>query len=135
MLPKRVAVLFENRQRAETTGEYCLRALRKLCQAEHFLPDRPRPRDGFDLYLRIDDGLEYQLPAGLRPSAWWAIDTHLDFDRCLAQARARDLSLGAQRDGADQLRRAGVATATWLPMAGDRAVHRPHDAAKWLAVS
>ena len=33
---------------------------------------------GFDLYLNIDDGLRYQVPAELRPSACWAIDTHLD---------------------------------------------------------
>jgi hypothetical protein len=25
----------------------------------------------------VDDGLDYRLPADLRPSAWWVIDTHL----------------------------------------------------------
>jgi hypothetical protein len=33
------------------------------------------PRTGFDLYLNIVDGLPYHLPGGLRPSAWWAIDS------------------------------------------------------------
>ena len=40
------------------------------------------PSSGFDLYLNIDDGLRYQLPPDLHPSAWWAIDTHLDFAWC-----------------------------------------------------
>ena len=59
------------------------------------------PRHGFDLYLNIDDGLCYHLPDELRPSAFWAIDTHLDFDRCREKAPRFDVVFAAQRDGVD----------------------------------
>jgi hypothetical protein len=93
---QRVALIFDDQARPETTGVYCLRALRRLVAVEHFRPaDLDRiPREGFDLYLRIDDGFDYRLPAGLRPCAWWVIDTHLNFERHVA--RAAD-SLGCRR--------------------------------------
>src|ERR1700722_8260189 len=107
----RVAVIFDDRLRPETTGGYCERALRQFVNVQHFLPNEQVSllRSRFDLYLRIDDGLEFSLPVNCRPVAWWAIDTHLDFDRCLSVARAVDLTFAAQRDGADALRRAGIA--------------------------
>jgi hypothetical protein len=37
------------------------------------------PASGFDLYLSIDDDSDHRLPNSLRPRAYWAIDTHLDF--------------------------------------------------------
>jgi GT2 family glycosyltransferase/tetratricopeptide (TPR) repeat protein/2-polyprenyl-3-methyl-5-hydroxy-6-metoxy-1,4-benzoquinol methylase len=128
----RLCVIYDDRERPETTGGYCLRALRQLVNATHTRPDQAdslNPAD-FDLYLRVDDGMEYALPAALRPLAWWAIDTHLDFNRCLAQARGADLTFAAQRPGAEALRRAGVGGAAWLPLACDPAVHRPHDVPK-----
>jgi O-antigen biosynthesis protein len=82
MAVRRVAVIFDSVQRPETTGGYCLRASRNLLEVEHFQPtelDRI-PRSGFDLYLNIDDGLRYFMLPDLHPLAWWAIDTHLDFD-------------------------------------------------------
>jgi O-antigen biosynthesis protein len=74
--------------------------------------------------------MDAALPADLHPSAFWAIDTHLDFGRCLAQARTCDLTFAAQRDGAEALRRAGIRSATWLPLACDPAIHRQHDLPK-----
>jgi DUF based on E. rectale Gene description (DUF3880)/Glycosyl transferases group 1 len=128
----RVAVVFDNRSRPETTGGYCLRALQKLAQAQHFARyDRQQLLTSeFDLYLRIDDGMDAALPADLHPSAFWAIDTHLNFDRCLAQARTCDLTFAAQRDGAEALRRAGIRSAAWLPLACDPAIHCKHDVPK-----
>ena len=133
----RVAVIFDDRLRPETTGGYCERALRQFVNVQHFLPNEQVSllRSRFDLYLRIDDGLEFSLPVNCRPVAWWAIDTHLDFDRCLSVARAVDLTFAAQRDGADALRRAGIAGAIWLPLACDPTVHRPHDLPKQHDVS
>ena len=69
------------------------------------------PRQGFDLYLNVDDGLRYHLPGELRPSAFWAIDTHLDFDRCREKAPGFDVVFAAQRDGVDLLRCIGVCSA------------------------
>ena len=75
---RRVALIYDDRARPETTGVYCRRALESLVEVVHFRPDELAaiPSQGFNLYLNIDDGLEYHLPAELHPSAWWAIDTH-----------------------------------------------------------
>lgn len=125
----RVCVIYDDRERPETTGGYCLRALRELTHVTHIQPDRVdaiKPAD-FDLFVRVDDGLEYSLPSSFCPLAWWAIDTHLDFERCLAQAKCAELTFAAQRPGADAFRRAGVTSARWLPLACDPQIHRPHD--------
>jgi hypothetical protein len=68
-------VIYDDSLRPETTGTYCLRALGGLVEVVHARPgelDR-LPRAGFDLYLGVDDGLDYRLPPDLRPAAWWAI--------------------------------------------------------------
>jgi 2-polyprenyl-3-methyl-5-hydroxy-6-metoxy-1,4-benzoquinol methylase len=124
---QRIALIFDNRVRPETTGGYCSRALRELAQVEHFLPDDldGLPRRGFDLYLNIDDGLRYPWPADLHPAAWWAIDTHMDFDWCLTKSHHFDYVFAAQRDGALRLCDEGI-SATWLPLACDPEVHRKH---------
>jgi len=126
---RRVALIFDHRARPETTGVYCRRALGALAEVEHFLPEELGrvPRHGFDLYLNVDDGLEYRLPPDLRPCAWWAIDTHLNFRWCLEKARGFDLVFAAQRDGAERLRAGGVASAEWLPLACDPGFHAKHD--------
>jgi 2-polyprenyl-3-methyl-5-hydroxy-6-metoxy-1,4-benzoquinol methylase len=131
----RVALIFDNESRPETTGTYCLRALQRLLEVEHFRPAEISriPRNSFDLYLNIDDGLRYLLPDDLRPAAWWAIDTHLDFDWCLTKAHDFDFVFAAQRDGAIQLRDAGIST-TWLPLACDPEIHRKHDVEKTFDV-
>ena len=129
---RRVALIYDDKDRPETTGVYCRRALESLVEVVHFRADELAviPRTGFDLYLNIDDGLEYQLPADLHPSAWWAIDTHLNFDWCRRKARAFDFIFTAQRDGAQQLEAEGIAQAEWLPLACDPDVHRRFDVAK-----
>lgn len=129
---RRVALIFDHKARPETTGVYCRRALGGLVEVEHFLPGETSriPRTGFDLYLNVDDGLQYHLPTDLCPRAWWAIDTHLNFPWCLEKARGFDLVFATQRDGADRLRAEGVASAAWLPLACDPEFHRPHDVPK-----
>jgi GT2 family glycosyltransferase/2-polyprenyl-3-methyl-5-hydroxy-6-metoxy-1,4-benzoquinol methylase len=127
----RIALIFDNELRPETTGMYCLRALRQSCYVEHFLPrDLDRiPRSGFDLYLCIDDGLRHRLPSELRPSAWWVIDTHLDTAWAEEKGRDFDWLFAAQRDGAEGLKQAGL-PAHWLPLACDPEIHRPHPLGK-----
>ena len=39
MAIRRVALIFDNTQRPETTGTYCLRALKGLVEVEHFQPE------------------------------------------------------------------------------------------------
>jgi O-antigen biosynthesis protein len=125
---RRVALIFDDTARPETTGVYCFSALEKLVEVVRFHPSQLQqvPRQGFDLYLQIDDGLEYRHPPELRPAAWWAIDTHLNFDWCRKKAADFDFVFAAQRDGAERLRQAGIASAQWLPLACDPAVHHKH---------
>jgi O-antigen biosynthesis protein len=137
MAIRRVAVIFDNQVRPDTTGIYCRRALGQLVEVEHFLPiELARvPREGFDLYLFIDDGLEYPLRSDLHPSAWWAIDTHLNPEWCRERAGNFDFVFAAQRDGAELLRQAGHASASWLPLACDPEFHRKQDGPKAFDVS
>lgn len=127
----RVAVIFDDRPRPETTGVYCLSALQKLVEVQHVLPNQLhqiRPNE-FDLFLRIDDGLEYSWPDKLRPAAWWAIDTHMDLKRCIRTGREFDRVFAAQKNGAASLREAGL-DATWLPLACDEVRHGTQSASK-----
>ena len=130
-MPSRVAIVFDNSLRPETTGFYCRRALGQLVDAEHVLPiELGRIETGrFDLFIYVDDGLPYLPSNRLGPNAFWAIDTHLSFDRCLAKARQCDFVFAAQKDGADQFCREGI-SATWLPLACDAQLHRSHDVPK-----
>lgn len=41
MTIRRVAVVYDDRPRPETTGQYCLAALRPLADVVHVYPDRP----------------------------------------------------------------------------------------------
>lgn len=132
MAIQNVAIIFDTTARPDTTGVYCRRALGNLVTFEHFLPTELSriPRHGFDLYLRIDDGLEYRLPRDLRPSVFWAIDTHLSLPWYMETAPDFDLVFAAQRDGAEQLRGAGIVPASWLPLACDPDFHSKHPADK-----
>jgi len=122
----KVALIYDNTIRPDTTGEYCRRALESICRVTHIAPQRLpslQPQD-FDLFLHIDDGLQYVLPPDLRPAAWWVIDTHLQYEWDVQKARQFDAVFAAQRDGAERLNSDGV-PAVWLPLAADPAVHRP----------
>jgi GT2 family glycosyltransferase/tetratricopeptide (TPR) repeat protein/2-polyprenyl-3-methyl-5-hydroxy-6-metoxy-1,4-benzoquinol methylase len=136
MMIRRVALIYDDRPRPETTGYYCRRALESLVEVVHFRPDELAdiPRPGFDLYLNIDDSLFYHLPTELHPAIWWAIDTHLNFARSREKSLGFDLVFAAQRDGAEQLRRDGITSAVWLPLGCDPDIHRKHDVAKQFDV-
>src|SRR5262245_44665524 len=128
----RIALLFDNSLRPETTGVYCRRALTdlviagRIAEVEHFLPqDIPRltkEASRWDLITAVDDGLNYNLPATKTPVAYWAIDTHLDFDRSLRRARQATWTFTAQKNGAERLQEQGV-NAQWLPLACDPELH------------
>jgi len=120
-----VGVIFDDGPRPETTGGYALRALQCLTDAVHLRPaDLPQvDPNQFRLFLRVDDGLEYDIPPQLRPLAWWGIDTHLAFERCLKQAQLADLVFAAQKNGVQQLHQAGISNVHWLPLACDPVIH------------
>ena len=129
---RRVAVIYDDRARPDTTGVYCRRALETLVETVHYRPDELEsiPREGFDLYLNIDDGLRYDLPEELHPCAWWAVDTHLTLDWYVQRGGHFDVVFAAQCDGAELLRKAGIDSARWLPLACDPEIHRKHEVAR-----
>src|SRR5262249_19736436 len=137
----RVAVIFDDRLRPDTTGVYVRRALAGLGlgldAVVHFHPEQAEfiPGAGFDLYLSVDDHTEHRLPRHLRPRAYWAIDTHRDFSARFARSAACDVVFAAQLDGAERLRAAGIASATWLPLACDPEIHRKHEVSKQFDIS
>lgn len=123
---QRVAVVFDNRPRPETTGTYLLRAIQSLLpQTVHLLPDQLSTLSpkSFDGYVWVDDGLSWTWPQGVGPVAWWAIDTHLDFPRAWQHSQSADTVFAAQKDGAEHLRQQGLAEARWLPLACDPEIH------------
>ncbi|MFO0946231.1 MAG: glycosyltransferase [Planctomycetota bacterium] len=121
---KRFALIFEDRVRPETTGLYCLRAFSRLGSAVHFLPEEIDNivNNDFDLFLRVDDGLNYEVRSDLHPMIYWAIDTHVSFHRCLEAARSADFVFAAQRNGVELFQQAGI-DASWLPLACDPEIH------------
>ncbi|QDU10762.1 glycosyltransferase [Gimesia aquarii] len=132
MTIKRIALIFDNQARPETTGFYCRRALGSLVEVEHFIPEEISeiPTGKFDLFLNIDDGFQYHLPDHLRPAACWVIDTHMNFEWCLEKTARYDFVFAAQNDGAERLQHEGIVSALWLPLACDPEIHRPYSEPK-----
>jgi len=121
----RVAVVYDDTIRADTTGGYCLRALRTMAETTHVRPhDIDAGGLGCDFLLRVDDDLDFALLAGSPPAAFWAIDTHRDFGRRQRQAAGFGAVFAAQKEGAERLRREGLANCEWLPLACDPQIHR-----------
>ncbi len=123
---RRLAIIYDNRVRPDTTGEYCRRALEALGHAvSHYQPSEVGEiAPIYDLYLRVDDDLEYALPENLHPLVYWAIDTHRDYPRRLTRARPADFAVCAQQNGAARMREDGIRQAHWLPLACDPEIHR-----------
>lgn len=124
----RVAIIFDNTVRPETTGLYGRRALGELVEVEHFLPAElgEIAAERFDLVLQVDDGLRYRLPEHLPNRAFWAIDTHIDFEAAMWKAEAANIVFAAQKNGAEGLVSHGV-DARWLPLACDPELHGRRD--------
>jgi GT2 family glycosyltransferase/2-polyprenyl-3-methyl-5-hydroxy-6-metoxy-1,4-benzoquinol methylase len=120
-----VAIIFDHLTRPETTGFYCLRAMAERARVQQFHPSQlaDARRTGYDLYLFVDDGFAYPLPHDLRPQAYWAIDTHIDFDRERERAAGADFVFAAQRNGAEQLAKSLGRNVEWLPLACYPAIH------------
>ncbi len=123
----RVGVIFDNQHRSETTGFYCRRALSRIAKVEHFLPHELQqiPLGLFDLFVVIDDGLDYPIPKQLRPCATWAIDTHMNLQRCIARFGDADWVFAAQRSGAKAMQQSLGRDVDWLPLACDPDLHLP----------
>ncbi len=103
----KIVVSFEDRIRKDSTGVYFVRAARQLGhEVVHVLPDEIHkvPVGFADFYLKVDDGISDQVwNKELHPSAYYAIDVHLDTDWRLkfAQAGKFDYVTVAQSCGLD----------------------------------
>lgn len=117
----RVGVIFDDSLRSDTTGRYALKYLARWCTAVHIRPAELNgvARESYDLFVHIDDGLDYALPATVFPRAWWVIDTHLNYDRDLHRAQGYDWVFVAQKTDAQRFLEAGIVNVWWLPLAGD----------------
>lgn len=123
----KIGIIFDNQTRSETTGFYCRRALSQLAEVEHLLPEELNniPKGLFDLFLLIDDGLDYEIPDQLRPRAAWAIDTHMNMQRSIQRFGNADWIFAAQKNGAEQMSQALGRPVQWLPLACDPKLHHP----------
>lgn len=117
-------IMIYNQTRPDTTGIYFQRACVRLGVAtEHYaLTDASRiDAEAGDLFLRVDHGDDYRvlLPPALRPSVFYAIDTHMRKSRpkIARLAPTFDLVFCAHRDAAERL------GAEWLPVGCDLEFH------------
>jgi Glycosyl transferases group 1 len=80
-------------------------------------------RIGFqpDFFINIEGGSGLFLPIGLEnlecPTAWYAVDSHLDWHKHLATARVHDVVFVAHKEYVALFRANGVCNAEWLPVA------------------
>ena len=118
---KSIALYF-NRGCPFTTGHYLERAAQELGVAV-FSEDRIGEAPSDTPLIRIDDS-EYwrrreEKVLAFPRRAFWAIDTHVAFERIVEIALRYPLVFTAQRYGAEGLRQRGIA-ARWLPLAAAR---------------
>lgn len=134
---KKIAIIYDDtNQRSKngyyTTGFYCRAALNKLgFEVDHYSPgDLDNIEHKYDLYFSVDDNSRYLVPRCLKPSAYWVIDTHMDYDWRLRNARMFDFVFAAHKDGADRLKNDGIKGALWLPLACDPDINKKLGAIK-----
>ncbi len=124
----KIALIF-NKENEATTGCYFEREFKKTpFDISHFwTKDFEQIKPAYNLYIRIDHGdYKYDIPHNLHPAVFYAIDTHLKkpYKKIREQARHYDLVFCAHKDGADKLKKDGIASAIWLPVACDPAIHK-----------
>jgi hypothetical protein len=129
----KIACIFDNRIRRDTTGNFFFWALERLGhEVEHILPDQALAIEApsHDFYLKIDDGLKnhWRWNDVLRPAAYYVIDTHY-WDAAEWRpktGRQFNWCFTAQKDGVDFMAEHGVDQTSWLPLAADEDLHSPY---------
>lgn len=93
----------------------------KICAQHGFIPD---------LMLFIEGGTMRLFPTGLENlsclTAWYGIDTHMDYAKHLRIGRVFDVSFIAQKEFVEKLRADGLRQVFWLPLAFAPELH-PQD--------
>lgn len=115
-------VTIYNDTRKDTTGFYVDEAIRSLnIELKHINPLKHSIPSDSDLYILVDDGIDYEIKGSLGRLAYWAIDTHFTKDQCIKKAKNANWVFTAQKGGLEN--------STWLPLACDAFYHSP-DAVK-----
>jgi len=120
----RIALIYNRNQRVGL-GERCQKILESYSrlEIEQFnLEEIQKIENGFDLYLRIDDGDYFQeIPSYLHPCAWWVADTHLPkpYKKIKGKIKNYDFVFCAQKEGAERLQRETGKKCYWVPWATD----------------
>lgn len=89
-------------------------------------------RIGFlpDMLLFIEGGTMEVFPIGLDRidclTAWYGIDTHMDFNRHLNISHLFDVTFTAQYQYIEPLKQAGITQVFWLPLAFDESLVQAH---------
>ena len=132
-------ILFVGSLTRIATANYLLRALRRQGHAVFAYSDVSHPeadatgpgvvdvatlcaRHGLapELVLFIEGGTMRLFPVGIEKldarTAWYGIDTHMDYAKHLAIARVFDATFIAQQEYVERLRADGIAQAYWLPL-------------------
>lgn len=83
-----------------------------VCQSQNFEPD---------LVLFIEGGTMRLFPMGMEKlsclTAWYGIDTHMDYLKHLKIGRLFDVTFVAQKEFVERLKQDGLQQAFWLPLA------------------
>lgn len=123
----KLALIF-NKDRQDTIGLYFERAAADLgIEFKHFWTSDADIPAGYDLYLRIDHGdYKYDIPEYLNPSAFYAIDTHIEkpYRKIKEQARHYGFVFCAQKSGVKRLRKDAGIEAKWVPIGCDPEMHK-----------
>jgi hypothetical protein len=84
---------------------------------EFGLEEVPGIPSNFDLYVKVSDGMRgTRFPRNLKPSVFWASDTHLRMKEIQVQVGDFDFVFCAQKDALGELSRCG-SKVSWLPHA------------------
>ena len=80
-----------------------------------------------DLFLFIEGGSMRIFPLGLENfsclTAWYGIDTHMDYEKHLRIARLFDITFVAQQEYVARLKSDGIKQVFWLPLAFEPSLH------------
>jgi hypothetical protein len=142
----------------DTTANYLVRALKKLGNDTFVFSDIKSPLANKhinscinvhhecselginpDLFLFIEGGSMKYFPKGLEnlkcKTAWYGIDTHMDYRKHLAIGRLFDVSFIAQKEFTSQLLHDGLTNVYWLPLAFEQNLSCSFNSSKEYLIS
>jgi len=120
----RLALIYNPNQRV-ALGERCYRILKEYRNLEikqFDLKEIQNVKNGFDFYLRIDDGdYSLNLPDCLHPCGFWLSDTHLPkpYKKIKNSIKNYDFVFCMQKEGKIRLEKETKKCCFWIPWATD----------------